>query len=171
MWYRLAQGSWRVDVRDIIRAAKRIKNSGQWASGAMPRSAFPLSKSSNKSYKLGSRRWRVVTFDALGVSCRLLINYSPTLSQYQAMLGVEVSGDTKVLAALEHHATHKAWHAHVCCKSIKDAPAGMKRGPWVKHMNASGPKHRMGIPASDAAAFGRAASFFRLDLREEGGLA
>ncbi len=159
-----------MDVRDIISAAKRIKSDGQWASGTMPRTAFPLSKSGNKSYKLGNKRWRVVTFGACGMSCRLLINYSQTLSQYQAMLGVEVGGDTKVLASLEHHATHKAWHAHVCCQPIENVPAGIKRGPWVKSLSASGAKHRTGVPATDDAAFGRAVSFFRLDLREGGGL-
>lgn len=159
-----------MDVRDIISAAKRIKSDGQWASGAMPRTAFPLSKSGAKSYKLGSRRWRVVTFEACGLNCRLLINYSYMLSQYQAMLGVDVGGDTKVLASLEHHPTHKAWHAHVCCLPIKDAPAGIKRGPWLKSMNGSGKRHSMAIPASDDAAFGRAVTFFGLGRREGGGL-
>jgi hypothetical protein len=159
-----------VDVRDIISAAKRIKYDGTWASGTMPRTAFPLSKSGNKAYKLGNRRWRVVTFEARGQTCRLLINYSKLLSQYQAMLGMEVGGDTKVLASLEHHPTHKAWHAHACCQSIEDIPAGIKRGPWVTSLNARGLKHRMAVPATDDAAFGRAVSFFRLDRHDGGGL-
>jgi hypothetical protein len=159
-----------VDARDIIRATKLIKNNGQWAAGTMPRTAFPLSRSGNKAYKLGSRRWRVITFEACGFACRLLVNYSYALSQYQAMLGVEVGTDTKVVATLEHHATHKAWHAHVCCQSIQDAPSGIRRGPWVKALNASGPKHRMRIPSTDEAAFNRAALFFRLDRREGGQL-
>lgn len=158
-----------MDVRDIIAAKKRIKNSGQWASGTMPRTAFPLSKSGGRAYRLGNRRWRVIAFEACGLSCRILINYSHMLSQYQAMLGVDVGGDTKVLAALEHHATHKAWHVHTCCQPIKDVPAGIKRGPWVKSLNGSGGKHRITVPATDDVAFGRAVSFFRLDQHEEGG--
>jgi hypothetical protein len=136
----------------------------------MPKTAFPLSKSGNKSYKLGNRRWRVVTFDACGLSCRLLINYHPTLFQYQAILGVDVGGDVKVLASLEHHPTHKPWHVHVCCEDIKTAPSGIKRGPWFKGMNAIGPKHRAPFPVSDDAAFNRAVSFFRLDRLGDGGL-
>ncbi len=157
-----------MNVHDIILAAKRIKSDGQWASGVMPRTAFPLSKSGNKAYKLGNRRWRVVTFDACGVGCRLLINYHPMLSQYQAILGVEVGGDTKVLAFLEHHPTHKGWHAHICCDEIKDVPVGIKRGPWFRSMDVPDVWYR--IPDSDEAAFNCAASYFGLDRREEGGL-
>lgn len=86
------------------------------------------------------------------------------------MLGVEVGGDTKVLATLERHATHKGWHAHVCCHPLEDAPAGIKRGPWVRSMNAAGKGHRVDTPANDDAAFARAVSFFRLDNHETGGL-
>jgi hypothetical protein len=81
-----------MDIRGIIQSDKRIKNSGIWATGTMPRTAFPLSKSGGRSYRLGNRRWRVITFDAAGFACRLLINYSYMLSQYQAMLGVDVGG-------------------------------------------------------------------------------
>lgn len=159
-----------MDVRDIIRAAKRIKNDGRWAAGTMPRMAFPLSKSGSKSYKLANRRWRIVIFEACGLSCRLLINYHPLLSQYQAMLGVDVDGDMKVLATLEHHPTHNGWHAHVCCDPIEDAPVGIKRGPWVKLMHARGVKHRALTPRSDEAAFNRAVSFFHLDRRDDEGM-
>jgi hypothetical protein len=158
-----------MDIRDIIQSEKRIKSGGIWAVGTMPRTAFPLSKSGNKAYKLGNRRWRVVTFDAAGFSCRLLINYSYELSQYQAMMGVESNGDTKVLASLERHPTHKGWHVHVCCDPIPAAPAGIKRGYWVKSFNGSGRKHQVPIPNSDNAAFVRAMSFFRLDKTVEGG--
>jgi hypothetical protein len=75
-----------------------------------------------------------------------------------------------VLACLEHHATHKAWHAHVCCEPIASAPAGVRRGSWIKSMNASGAKYRSAIPNSDDAAFARAVSFFRLDKVERGGM-
>jgi hypothetical protein len=156
-------------VRHIISAPKRIKSIGQWSSGAMPRTAFPLSKAGAKSYKLGNRRWRVVTFEACSLHFRILINYSFRLSQYQAILGVDDGGDTKVLLSLERHPTHLAWHAHVCCLPIKDVPAGMKRGPWVKLMNGSGRRHRIAIPATDDEAFGRAILFFGLDRHLEGG--
>ena len=157
-------------IKDIVRSPKRITNDGQWASGTMPRSAFPLSKSGGRSYKLGNRRWRVIVFEADGVSCRLLINYHPMLLEYQAILGVELGGDTKVLACLEYHPTHKPWHIHVCCDAVKSIPSGIKRGPWLKSMNGTGAKHRLPAPVSDDCAFKRAVSFFGLDRRENGGL-
>ena len=153
-----------VNVRKIIQSVKTIKQSGKWMDGPMRRTHFPLSKSKDKSYKLANRRWRVVTFEAGGFDCRLLINYSKALLQYQAMLGVDCDGDMKVLASLEHHPTHKPWHAHASCDDLKLVPSGIKRGPWVRSLNAAGTRHRMACPDSDDAAFNRAVVFFRLDL-------
>ena len=100
------------------------------------------------------------------MECRLLIYYHPTLMQYQAVLGVDASGDTKVLVSLERHPTHKGWHVHACCDRIDEAPAGIRRGPWVRNLEGRGRRHQTPIPASDEAAFARAASFFRLDRRD-----
>lgn len=152
-----------MDVRTILKAAKRIRSIGNWSDGTMPKSAFPLSKSGSKAYRLGNRRWRVVTFAAHGLECRLLINYHPMLLQYQAILGVDVGGDTKVLCFLEFHPTHKGWYTHSCCGSISAVPPGIKRGPWLVNLNGSGKRHRMECPITDDAAFQRAVSFFRLD--------
>ena len=159
-----------MQVREIIRSAKSIQQPGRWAAGAMPKTAFPLSKSGSKAYKLGNWRWRVVTFNVAGLNCRLLVNYHPALLQYQAMLGVDIGGDTKVLVCLEHHPTHKPWHAHVCCDDVNVVPSGMRRGPWMRSVNGTGAKHRMPCPATDEAAFNRAVSFFRLDRNAGGSL-
>ena len=153
-----------VNVRKIVQSVKTIKKVGKWAEGPMKRSSFPLSKSRDRVYKLANRRWRIVTFEACGLDCCLLINYSKTLLQYQAMLGVDSGGDMKVLASLEYHPTHKPWHAHVRCDDIESVPSGIKRGPSVKSMNAVGVKHRLPCPVSDDAALSRAWLFFRLDL-------
>jgi len=157
-----------MNVRDVIKSPKSITDSGVWADGTMRKSAFPLSKSGSKAYRLGNRRWRVVRFEAHGMAFRLLINYHPMLLQYQAILGAEVGGDTRVLAFLEHHPSHKSWHVHVCCDSIESVPLGIKRGPWFKNMGGCGPKHHMEAPTSDDTAFTRAVSFFRLDKRDAG---
>ena len=120
-------------VRALIVSTKSIVSHGTWATGKMPRTAFPLSKSATKAYRLGNRNWRVVTFDACSSNCRLLINYSYALGQYQALLGVQDGGDMKVVAALELHPTHGGWHVHTSCDS-DDVPPGIKRGPWVRWM-------------------------------------
>ena len=130
----------------------------------MKKTHFPLSKSKDRAYKLANRRWRIVTFEACVMDCRLFINYSKALLQYQAILGVETGGDMKVLASLEYHPTHKPWHAHVRCDDVGSIASGIKRGPSVRNMNAVGVKHRMPCPVSDDAALSRAWLFFRLDL-------
>ena len=155
-------------LRALIVSEKVITSHGTWATGKMPRSAFPLSKSGTKAYKLGNRRWRVVAFDVCGATCRLLINYSHALGQFQAMLGVQHGGDTKVLGTLELHPTHGGWHAHVGCDS-KDVPAGIRRGPWIRRMSGSKGCYSRKCPETDDEAYRMAVDFFRLDKTPGGG--
>lgn len=157
-----------VHIRRIIASTKTVTELGRWAKGTMPKSAFPLSKSGSKSYRLGNRRWRVVAFEASGMKCRLLINYHPTLLQYQAMLGVEINGDTKVLARLELHPTHKPWHAHVACGPLDSIPPGVKQGSWVRNLNRG--NDASSCPRTDSEAFAKAVKFFRLDRTSVGGM-
>jgi hypothetical protein len=157
-------------TRALVRAPKSIRHGGEWKTGIMPRTAFPLSKSGNKAYRLGNRRWRVVVFEALGLTCRLLINYHPMLLQYQAILGVERGGDTVVLAQLEYHPTHAGWHVHASCLPLDEVPAGVRRGPWVVKLGGRGRRHQSAAPTSDQQAFDRAVLVFGLDRRDGGGL-
>jgi hypothetical protein len=151
-------------LRHIILSAKENLSLGSWAQGKMPRSAFPLSRSGNKAYQLGNRRWRLVTFDMNGSSFRLLINYSATLGQYQAMLGLVDSGGTKIVAQLEKHPTHKGWHIHAACGVLNGVPAGIVRGPWLRHLNRARRTDQADPAAmTDDAAFAVAQRFFRLD--------
>lgn len=156
-------------LRDVIRATKVITSAGQWQSGKMPRSAFPLSKSKAKAYRLGNRRWRAASFTARGCVFRLLVSYSYGLGQYQAMLGMDDGGDTKLLARIEKHPTHGGWHMHVACDS-DDAPAGIKKGPWVRCLHAAlHKKYKKVVPQTDADAYQIAVAAFRLDRTEGGG--
>ena len=145
-------------------ANKEIVSSGSWQTGKMPRAAFPLSKSGEKAYRLGNRRWRVVEFRVLGMEGRLLVNFSVTLGQYQALLGMVVAGDTKILAQLEYQPTHAGWHAHVACDPIASIPSGIRRGPWVRKLKR-GPAYLMKRPFdfSEADALGVAYRFYRMD--------
>jgi hypothetical protein len=150
-------------VRGLLTSAKTILDAGKWQSGTMPRTAFPLSKSNKRAYRLGNRQWRVVRFLANGHTCRLLINYSAALGQYQAMLGVEAAGDMQVVISLELHPTHDPWHAHVACGPIASVPYGIRRSHHMKRMCGRGKKHAMSCPTTDESAFARAVSFFGLD--------
>lgn len=150
---------------ELIRAQKTITASGLWSSGKMTRGAFPLSKSGNKAYRLGNRRWRVVEFSAVGMECRLLVNYSASLGQFQAMLGVVSNGDTKVVVCLEHHPTHDDWHLHGSFERISAVAAGIKRGPWVRRLqcrpNDASPEAQH---MTDDLAYRIVVDAFRLDL-------
>ncbi len=161
----------RSDSRLIIAASKAITDTGKWGTGRMPRTAFPLSRSGAKAYRLGNRRWRVVTFSAAGAECRLLISYSFALFEYQAMLGVMIGDDTKVVATLEHHANHNPpWHAHLCCDPLSEIPVGIKRGPWNKRFCGTAKRYRERFPNTDGSAFNMAARFFKLGARSGQGL-
>lgn len=149
-------------VRDILRAPKRITALGEWKSGKMPRSAFPLSKSKNKAYSLGNRRWRVVEFSALECDLRLLINYSAKLGQYQAILGLLHRSDTRVLVQFEHHPDHKGWHAHSACDDVAGIPPGIKRGPWNRDLAGRACGAPRPAMLTDDDAFRLARMMFRL---------
>lgn len=84
------------------------------------------------------------------------------------MLGVEINGDTKVLARLELHPTHKPWHAHVSCGPIDNVPSGVKQGSWVRNLNRG--NDTSACPMKDSEAFAKAAQFFRLDKTSVGGM-
>lgn len=140
-------------LKDIIRAQKEITSAGNWATGRMPRNAFPMSKSGEKAYRLGNRTWRVVAFRALDLECRLLINFSAILGQYQAWLGILTAGDTKVVSQLEYHPTHCAWHVHAACDDLENVPGGIRRGPWLRRLKrgrAYVAKHPFDFGESDA---------------------
>ncbi len=160
-----------MQARQIIGAAKTIISDGDWQTGRMPRSAFPLSKSGGRAYRLGNRRWRAIKLIVAEIECRVVISYRADLMEFQALFGVDHGGDTKIIASIEHHRSHvPPWHAHVCCGPISGIPAGIKRGPWVRCMGWVGKPQSATFPQSDHDAFNKAARFFRLAKRPDEGL-
>lgn len=109
----------------------------------MPPGVFPLSKSPKRSYRLGAAyRWRVVKFDALGHAFRLLIAYRTDVDEFKAILGMDVSGDTRIVADLGFHGTHPGWHAHADCGDLKVAPVGVQRWPGMRRYPKARNRHR-----------------------------
>ena len=155
-------------VQDIIGAEKTMTENGQWASVKMPRSAFPLSHRRNRFYRLGSYRWRVLKFDALGSSFRLLVAYHASKEQYRAVLAVERDRDMAVLAQYEFHGTHPGWHSLATCGDITNADEGVMRCSGQRRLPKARSKHRrqhFGI-TDDEHALDKAAGFFRIHKRE-----
>lgn len=127
-------------LRDFVRASKANIRIGSWHYGKVPRGTFALAR---KAYRLGnSFEWCVVTFDALGRNCRVLVVLNPAKQKFEAIFGVETDEDLKVLCSYEFHATEPGWHCHACCDELDTVPTGLMRGPWVKRLPGARRTHR-----------------------------
>jgi hypothetical protein len=136
---------------------------GRWESGTMSRAAFPLSRSRGNFYRLGKYKWRLVRFEALGATFRLLIAFNDRLEQYKAMLGMDIGADTKYLASYEFHGTHPGWHAIVSCDPVAQLPDGIKTGPWQTRIPRARQWHRrQEFGVTEANAVRIACEFFGL---------
>lgn len=156
-------------AQDIRNANKNVTDWGRWQSGRMPPGAFPLSKPRRRSLRLGSAyTWRLVRFEALGHTFRLLIAINLSKEQYRATLAIEHPRDLAVLASYEFHGTHAGWHLLAACGEIEEVPQGVMRGPWQSRYPGARHRHRkqeFGI-ADDQQALAAAANFFRLHKTE-----
>jgi len=97
-----------------IKGKKTAKCLGQWSSGKVPRSEFPMpGPFPIKPYQ----RWRCLTLsDATGRDLRLLIVVSDRRNEFQAVLAEVINGKSYILARLEEHATHRGLHCHAPCE-------------------------------------------------------
>ena len=135
----------------------------------MPRKAFPLSRPRNRFFRLGSYRWRVVRFETLGLSFRLLIAFHSEKEQYRAILALDHGRDLSVIASYEFHGTHPGWHLQATCGDVETVPRGMMRGPWQSRYPRARRFHRrIDFTISDEQkALDCAATFFRLHNTED----
>jgi hypothetical protein len=118
-----------MNLADLIRAEKTKTNLGEWKAGHIPRSAFPLSRVKEKQYRLGpAYSWRLITFIACKLKCRILITLNEEKEIFRARLGVECDNDIVVLCDHEFHAGEPGWHCHVTRKHVEKVPAGVARG-------------------------------------------
>ena len=117
-----------MNLKEVIRASKSEIDTGRWADGHIPRAAFPLSKVKEKSFKLGkSYSWRLVKFNALGSGFRILIVLNKDKEIMRCRLGLEDSGDMKVLCDHEFHASEPGWHCHFTLKDVSLLTPGVVR--------------------------------------------
>lgn len=92
-----------------------------------------MSKLKDKRYKFGpDYAWRVVKFDAVGQSCRVLIQLNLDKQILRSRLGVLINGDTVVLSDFEFHATEPGWHCHVTLQPIARLVPGAARHEKTK---------------------------------------
>src|SRR5262249_9727610 len=115
-----------MNVRDVVRALKTDIHLSEWKSGHIPRATFPLSRVREKSYKLGPEyKWRVVSFDCLHQSFKILIVFNDGKQIYRATLAMEVERDLVVLCQHEFHASEPGWHCHVTFDETDGLPRGV----------------------------------------------
>lgn len=152
-----------MNIADIIRAQKTDINVSAWHVGHIPRATFPLSLARPKNYKFGPEyRWRVVTFDCLRFSFRLLIIFNEGKQIYRATLAMEVDQDLAVLCQYEFHASEPGWHCHVTFREMDDLPRGVTRSHLRRWPSANTAPSRPEFGAREANAVGLAAGRFRL---------
>lgn len=126
-------------LRELVRASKDVTDWGKWQQVKMPPRAFPLSRRRGGSYRLSYKyTWRVVLFDAVGASFRLLLAFRTDIQQFEAILGLIDESDTKVIASYEFHGSHPGWHLHANCDSIESLGAGFRKSGQEKRL----PKYR-----------------------------
>ena len=122
-------------LRRFVGAPKADIKLGAWHSGKVPKKDFPMAK---QAYGLGSSfRWRVISFVALGVECRVLVILNLAKEKYEAILGAMGSETLHVLCSYEYHAGEPGWHCHAACDDLASVPLGYMRGPWVRRLPAA----------------------------------
>jgi hypothetical protein len=90
-----------VHLRQIVCAPKTNIKVGAWRAGKVPRADFPMAKS---AYGLGnSFKWCVISFEALGAECRVLVVMNEPKQKYEAVLGVMASNSLRILCTYEYH--------------------------------------------------------------------
>lgn len=156
-------------LSDFIRADKTDLDEGQWNTGHISQSAFPLSHARKKHFRFGPEyRWRLVRFRALGEKCRVLILFNAPKLICRSTFAVEVANDLAVLCNHEYHADHPGWHCHLVNLSHdKVAPGvirtGQRRWPGPKANHS-----RLEFGLSEASALSHVAARYR--FQAQGGL-
>lgn len=128
-------------LREIVRAPKTNIKIGAWRAGKVPRADFPMAKS---AYGLGSSyKWSVISFEALGTECRVLVVVNEAKGKYQAVLGVMVANGLRILCTYEYHAGEPGWHCHATHDDVSTLRQTYMRGPWIKRVPGPQRHHRL----------------------------
>jgi hypothetical protein len=152
-----------MELAEIIRALKTDIHASAWAVGHISRSAFPLSLARSKNYKFGPEyHWRVITFDCLSRTFRLLVVINEAKQIFRATLGVEVENDLAVICQHEFHASEPGWHCHLSLAPVETLPPGVTR-THLRRWPKSGTEHsKQHFDVTEKSATSVAAARFRV---------
>ena len=148
-----------MSLRALIRQPKTITDAGEWKTGKMPKTSFPLSKT--RHFRLGDGwHWRVVVIE--GRDYRLLIALHEYKQNAYATLGEIVGADTKVIASAETHSTHPGWHLHANCGLTATVAGRMHDPDMTRIPGKNRPQKAIKTLLIPNDVFVRAATIFRL---------
>jgi hypothetical protein len=158
-------------VAEVMRSPKVVTDWGKWSNDTMGKQVFPLSKRKGACLRYGaSHRWRLIRFNALGRSFRLLVAYRQDVDEFKAHLAVEQDSDMTVLCSWEYHGTHPGWHMHVCCNDDSKITPGVFHAVGTMRLPAAKTRHRLlkypgvgFVKMNDNAALTVTQERFRLD--------
>lgn len=160
-----------MNLRQIYRAPKSNIKIGLWHSGKVPRADFPMARA---AYSIGSSfRWCVITFEALGCECRVLVIMNRAKQKYEAVLGVMWHKGLRILCTYEYHPSEPGWHTHATHDDADTLSRSYMRGPWIKRLPGPRDKHRDGKFRKFQIGDETAAQRFAIDryrIREKGSL-
>ena len=160
-----------MNLREIARSPKTVTDYGSWKAGPIPQVAFRLSRAARRSYCLGPKyQWRLVQFEALGRTFRVLIAYRLDIESYRAWLALEEGNDLKVLARYEFHGTHPGWHCHAQCDDVEQVSAGTVKHLGERRLPPPRDCRRTKFGVTDQKALTIACEFFGLTVTGDLGL-
>ena len=116
-----------------------------------------------KNYRFGPEyKWRVVTFDCLRRTFRLLILFNEGKQIYRATLAMETRQDLAVFCQYEFHASEPGWHCHVTFREIETLPLGVTRSHLRRWPSANTLPSRREFGIRESNAAGVALTRFRI---------
>lgn len=161
-----------MNLRGIIAAEKSAVDTGDWKRGEIPRPKWPSRRAKAKAYKYGPLyQWRIISFQAGGQDCRVLLLFNESKQIFRATLGVTRGGETTVLCDYEYHASEPGWHCHARCGDLASINPAHNRFGGVRLPRASSFHRRTEFrhlkqPLSAQTAFNYAISIFKIDRAE-----
>ena len=112
-------------LADAIRSPKIVDSHGNWCTGDIDRSSWPMRKKKLKQSSDWS--WRVVSISANDRKFRVLLKLNPSIEQFYAILGEVTNDAIAVICSHDLHTSHGNWHCHATTVEIEEVFAGAWR--------------------------------------------
>lgn len=109
----------------LVRVPKTVESHGQWLSGDIDRSSWPMKK--KKLKQSADWSWRVIVLKCEDRHFRVLLRLNQSIEQFYAILGEVRDSSIAVLCSHDLHTSHGNWHCHATTKELEEVFAGVWR--------------------------------------------